>query len=881
MAEEGNKKSFEPGMIARAAQTFASLFSGRRDTVQPSGEQTGFFDPSPPLTPVAQQTQGRQYDFPINFNLVGAPRAEERGTSFEQLRSLADNYDLLRCIIETRKDQLVGLTWNIVGRNPDDKIKSEDARVKEIEKFFRKPDGVLTWDDWLRMLVEDLLVIDAPTVYPRKTKGGGLFALEIIDGATIKKIISSDGRTPLAPDPAYVQILKGMPASHYTLDELIYKPRNLRSWKQYGFSPVEQIVMTVNIAMRRQVSQLQYYTEGNVPEAIAACPPEWGPETVKEMQTIWDQYIGQMDVKRHLRFVPGGVDLKFTREPVLKDMFDEWLARIVAYAFSVSPQALVQMMNRATAESAAETAELEGLAPLQLWVKNLIDDVIERFFGYDDLVFEWDKGEELDPKAQAEIHGIYLDKGVLNVDEVRKDIGLDPVTKVGHTSGALPALPSTGSGEGSQPPANGTSDAVAAAGGAPDPVSTDGTAAEPQQLGPDGQPLPPVEGTMPPGTGDTTTVQDTAMNGTQITSLLAIIDEVASKNLPPETARAMIAAAFPAIRTELVDTMLNGLANFEKPTPPPPVGLVGPDGKPIAPGVGATQTDKADAGDAKQSKASNTAPPPSDPKAKPKGKDAIVEKLAKGTPHTHGTSKAFNAQRKKLTETLKKALAAQGESIAEQVMQLGDSVQKILTKAKSDQPSRVKNLLAKFNISFDDIEEELMSSLEIVSTSAAVQALKSLKVNGKDALDLANSRAEKWAEGYAADLVKNITESTRDMLRSTVVQAESEGWSNQQLANELRDNYAFSKSRAETIARTETKSADSEGAIAGWRASGLNLQKEWVRSANDADCDICEANEQQGAIALDDSFDSGDDTSPAHPNCECVVLSVINEDEEQ
>ena len=72
----------------------------------------------------------------------------------------------------------------------------------------------------------------------------------------------------MPPATAYQQVLKGMPAVDYTRDELIYLPRNPRTHKIYGYSPVEQIVMTVNIALRRALHQLQFYTEGNIPESL-------------------------------------------------------------------------------------------------------------------------------------------------------------------------------------------------------------------------------------------------------------------------------------------------------------------------------------------------------------------------------------------------------------------------------------------------------------------------------------------------------------------------------------------------------------------------------------------------------------------------------------
>ena len=44
-------------------------------------------------------------------------------------------------------------------------------------------------------------------------------------------------------------------------------------------------------------------------------------------------------------------------------------------------------------------------------------------------------------------------------------------------------------------------------------------------------------------------------------------------------------------------------------------------------------------------------------------------------------------------------------------------------------------------------------------------------------------------------------------------------------------------------------------------------QKRWI--ADDDACEVCQANADQGWIDADDTFDSGDDEPPAHPNCGC------------
>ncbi|MGC2411735.1 MAG: hypothetical protein WA459_03435, partial [Stellaceae bacterium] len=52
-------------------------------------------------------------------------------------------------------------------------------------------------------------------------------------------------------------------------------------------------------------------------------------------------------------------------EAPYKDEFDEWLARIVCYAFSLPPTAFTRQINRATAETAQESSLAEGLWPRQ------------------------------------------------------------------------------------------------------------------------------------------------------------------------------------------------------------------------------------------------------------------------------------------------------------------------------------------------------------------------------------------------------------------------------------------------------------------------------------------------------------------------------------
>jgi HK97 family phage portal protein len=303
---------------------------------------------------------------------------------------------------------------------------SRDFRA--IESFLAFPDGQHDFATWLRMLLEDMLVIDAACLYRRKTRGGDPYAFEIIDGASIKCLIDGRGRTPLPPSPAYQQILKGIPAADYTADELLYLPRNPRSNRIYGFSAVEQVLMTVNIGLRKNVSTLEYYTSGNTPEALVGTPPGWTVDQIKGWQKYWDDILaGNLAERRRTKFIPGGMEYHSTKTVDLKDEFDDWLARVICYAFSIPPTAFTKQVNRATAETAKEAAEQEGLAPTLAWVKRFMDRLIAQDFSASDLEFQWKTDEAQDPLEQAQVDKLLVSSGIITINEARSNRGLDPL----------------------------------------------------------------------------------------------------------------------------------------------------------------------------------------------------------------------------------------------------------------------------------------------------------------------------------------------------------------------------------------------------------------------------------------------------------------------
>jgi hypothetical protein len=412
-----------------------------------------WFTPGQPVAPQAPpETQARSFDYPVGINIMYVPRSEEDLT-FAQLRSLADLWDLLRLVIETRKDQVCAVEFSVrpvrdVGEATKDfqnRARTDETAAK-IKELLQKPDGELDWRTWLRKFMEDQLVIDAVAVLPDPATK----RLEIMDGATIKRLIDNRGRTPRPTDGvAYQQVIKGVPAIGFTsgmggnpdTPPLYYFRRNVRAHKIYGMSPVEQCAWTINLAIRRALYKISYYTEGNIPEAFIPVPEEWGLDQVRTFAEWFDSLLaGQVDRRRRAFFIPGvqGKDIVFPKQDMLKDEMDEWLVTIACYAVGVSKEPFVRMMNRGTAVTSQEAARAEGLAPVLRWIEGCMTTLIQEPMGYSGYEFVFESAYEFDFLKKAQRQSLQVRNALKAPNELREENGDDPV-EGGDTPGIATA----------------------------------------------------------------------------------------------------------------------------------------------------------------------------------------------------------------------------------------------------------------------------------------------------------------------------------------------------------------------------------------------------------------------------------------------------------
>jgi hypothetical protein len=429
------------------------------------------FGPGLPITPGAinplredGRPDPRRYEYQVaqNINIT-----ETRFTPFKTLRASADQIDILRRCVEVIKAKIVGLEFDIVlGQDAAEKISSESGidhiralaqarqtfndEIDRVRTFWENPDKAngLTFADWLNVALEEILVIDAWAVWPQRTVGGELFGLQILDGSTIKPLLDDRGMRPMAPNPAYQQILYGFPRSEFsannddpqadgefTSDDLAYMIKNRRTTSVYGLSPVERALPLADIYLRRQQWIRAEYTDGVLPELMFETDATWGtnPDLIRAYENILnDDLSGQTEQRKRARLLPAGIKpLQFDGYgEKFKDTLDDFLIASICGHFGVQPTEIGYNpkagLGGAGFESGkAQNAELLGAQPLVNWIGKMLTNLSYTYLGMPrELEFKLMMSKRTDDEASARKAQIEVTSAGKTINERRSEMGL-------------------------------------------------------------------------------------------------------------------------------------------------------------------------------------------------------------------------------------------------------------------------------------------------------------------------------------------------------------------------------------------------------------------------------------------------------------------------
>jgi 2'-5' RNA ligase len=446
----------------------------------------GAFGPFAPIMPVPvdapepgfERPQPRRFSYRTGYNLpVGEPGTEGyKIASFDTLKTISKSYSIARRCIQFRKQEICGLEWDITLTGHAEKAYQGDREAMRdfgerralAMKFFRKPDpNYFSFRSWLSAMIEQVLSIDALSLYMCPKKGTGmrrgllgsdLDGLWLIDGSTVRPLLALHGGMPMPPAPAYQQYEQGVPRADFTTvlngldlpelegsaarpyrgDQLMYLPMVPMADSPYGFGPTEQAILPIMTGLTKQGFQLQYWTEGTVP-AVYISPGDttMTPNQVRELQDALNAVAGDQAFHWKVIVLPPG-SKTFPQKPgEIVDQSDEWIANEVCMMYGVSPMDLGILPKVSTVASPFAAREMSqanrttndrvDTRPTLQFLAEIPNFILQVVCGQEDMEFAFEGMKDpQDEAAQTDTYVKQAQIGARSVDEFRDKIGLPP-----------------------------------------------------------------------------------------------------------------------------------------------------------------------------------------------------------------------------------------------------------------------------------------------------------------------------------------------------------------------------------------------------------------------------------------------------------------------
>jgi hypothetical protein len=418
-----------------------------------------------PVRPDTGRPEPRFNEYPVSSNLPGM---SDRLVPWKVLRDAADAGGLPRRCIEIRKAEVTTLDWAVTitkqaveaaqagSDRPQSEIENElrqrlSGDIVRCAQFWEKPDPGQDegFAEWLSKLLEEHLVLDAVAIYPRLTYGGDLYALEVLDGTTIKCLRDHRGGRPAPPNPAFQQMLWGFPRGEFVADtdadgevvdafaadRLVYKRRNVRAQTPYGYSAVEQALEDVDVWLRRRKWIRDEYTEGTLPTGLLLNngATGWTPQQTLEYETLLnDSYSGSTAARHRMRVLPPGLtpDTNPDVAERYKPEYDLFLIKQIASHFDVTIAELGftepgGLGSTGWHEGQADVQQRKGTLPTLRWLQQLLTAISRTHLRMPpELEFRFLGLEEEDAAAADAVADSRVKSGRMTLNEDRDRQGM-------------------------------------------------------------------------------------------------------------------------------------------------------------------------------------------------------------------------------------------------------------------------------------------------------------------------------------------------------------------------------------------------------------------------------------------------------------------------
>lgn len=174
-----------------------------------------------------------------------------------------------------------------------------------------------------------------------------------------------------------------------------------------------------------------------------------------------------------------------------------------------------------------------------------------------------------------------------------------------------------------------------------------------------------------------------------------------------------------------------------------------------------------------------------------------------------------------------------------------------------------------------EFEDAWLETVMPVIRTTGTAAVENVASRVGLSFDVLQPGLEAYIEQHAAELVTEVTSTTKDSVKRALAKGMEAGEGIPELAARIEEAGAFAPSRAELIARTEATAVTNQSgrsSLASWsKESGRRVEKSWLSAQDDRVRPAHQALDNGEYYPIDHDY-PGEGPEPSSPNCRCTLL---------
>jgi HK97 family phage portal protein len=404
---------------------------------------------------------GKSENVPFFYTYSGSQSSPNMKINPMKLRAFSETA-VVRHAIDYIRNQVSKLDWDIEPLPGKKFTAAQKKQVETAKNVFKTPNVDDNFMTFLGQMIEDMLVIGASTFEIKKWNGNtdNPYLFYPVDAASVQIYIDWDG-SPTTK--RYAQLDIAGQQVDFTPQEMVMMKFTPRTNTPFGMGPVETSYQQIQYLLDAQ-SYAGKTASSSTPKKLLFLGSEITDPQLREFRAYWQNEVegrsntpimgGTDDVK--------SIELGASNDSSLYLQWQSYLVAIIANAFGLDAMKFGATLgiSRSAGETMDSMSDEGAVRPLAHQIEHYMTQLMA-LFGLDgtaEFKFKFITSMD-DRKSIGAIHQLYGQLDALTIDEIRHEIGKEP----------LPKDPVTGESPGSL-----TISAYRAKYGTPPPTTTDG-----------------------------------------------------------------------------------------------------------------------------------------------------------------------------------------------------------------------------------------------------------------------------------------------------------------------------------------------------------------------------------------------------------------------